>query len=104
MLLSLYLQVCHLPYIKFKKFYKSKIMCDYNIFLFLLYRAHSVTNYWMLYIGSDDLTGYVFFLDDKTGTILKKIEIPTWKQVNYLSQFPDCIQPIYGYLMIAGVD
>ena len=34
-----------------------------------------------LYLGDDDVTAYLFFLDDKTGTILKRVEIPTWKQV-----------------------
>ena len=32
-------------------------------------------------IGDDDVSAYLFFLDDKTGTILKTVEIPTWKQV-----------------------
>lgn len=34
-----------------------------------------------LYLGDDDVTAYLFFLDDKTGTILKRVEVPTWKQV-----------------------
>ena len=33
--------------------------------------------------AGDDTSAYVFFLDDKTGNVLKKIEITTWKQVEY---------------------
>ena len=31
--------------------------------------------------AGDDTSAYVFFLDDKTGNVLKKTEITTWKQV-----------------------
>ena len=31
--------------------------------------------------AGDDTSAYLFFLDDKTGKVLKKTEISTWKQV-----------------------
>ena len=37
--------------------------------------------------AGDDTVAYLFFLDDKTGCVLKKIEIPTWKQVNDLKDY-----------------
>ncbi|CAI8048148.1 DDB1- and CUL4-associated factor 17 [Geodia barretti] len=43
--------------------------------------------------GDDDVSAYLFFLDDKTGTILKTVEIPTWKQglSNLIDYELDCI-------------
>ena len=39
------------------------------------------------------MSAYVFFLDDKTGAVLKKVEIPTWKQglANLIDYELDCI-------------
>ena len=31
--------------------------------------------------AGDDTSAYLFFLDDKTGNVLKKTEMTTWKQV-----------------------
>ena len=38
----------------------------------------------MIFTG-DDVSAYLFFLDDKTGAVLKRVEIPTWMQVFFLS-------------------
>lgn len=36
--------------------------------------------------AGDDTSAYLFFLDDKTGNVLKKTEITTWKQVKCNSE------------------